>query len=168
MSGLVTTVVVPVTPAMADALLAGDAVFTDRYGMPMAPGYLDYPEALPVMREALAAGTPPEWYSHLIVHRETLTVVGFGGYKGPPVDGHVEIGYSVAPTHRRLGHATAAVACFVAMARARGVALVRAHTLAEENPSTRILTRAGFTMVGEMVDADVGDVWRWELRLRDR
>ena len=168
MSGLVTTVVVPVTMEVADALLAGDAVFTARYGMPVASGYLDYPEVLPVMRDALEVGTPPEWYSHLIVHRETLMVVGFGGYKGPPVDRHVEIGYSVAPDHRRRGHATAAVDHFVASARTRGVAAVCAHTMAEDNPSTRILARAGFTMVGEMVDDEVGDVWRWELRLRDR
>lgn len=163
----VTTNLVPVTLAVADALLAGDAEFTARYGMPIAPGYLDFPEALPPMRAALAHGTPPEWYSHLIIHRETITVVGFGGYKGPPVDGEVEIGYSIAPAHRRRGHATAAVAQLVAHAAARAVSAVSAHTLAEENASTRILDRAGFAMTGAVADDELGEIWRWELRLRD-
>jgi RimJ/RimL family protein N-acetyltransferase len=164
----VTTCIVPVTLAVADALLQGDDVFTARYGMAVAPGYLDEPEILPAVRAALAGGTPPEWYSHLIGHRETLTVVGFGGYKGPPVHGEVEIGYSIAPGHRRQGHATAAVAQFVDRARARAVEVVSAHTLPVESASTRILTRAGFAMVGVTVDEELGDVWRWELRLRAR
>lgn len=163
----VTTQIVPVTPAVADALVAGDTVFTERFGMSIAPGYLDEPEVLGPMRDALAAGTPPEWFSHLIVHRETLTVVGFGGYKGPPVGGEVEIGYSIAPAHRRRGHATAAVGLLVARAAQRRVAVVSAHTLAEESPSTRILTRAGFVMTGVVPDADLGAVWRWELALSD-
>lgn len=162
----VTTCIVPVTLAVADALLAGDDVFTARYGMTIVPGYLDEPEVLPAVRAALAAGTPPEWYSHLIGHRETLTVVGFGGYKGPPVAGEVEIGYSIAPTHRRRGHATAAVAQLVDRARARGVEVVSAHTMPEESASTRILTRAGFARVGVIVDQELGGLWRWELRLR--
>lgn len=162
-----TTDIVPVTLAVADALLAGDEVFTSRYGMPVAPGYLDAPEVLPTMRAALAAGTPPAWYGHLIVHRETITVVGFGGFKGPPVGGEVEIGYSIAPDHRRLGHATAAVGLFVARAAAGGVAVVSAHTLPEASDSTRILTRAGFTMTEVVPEEELGEVWRWELRLRD-
>lgn len=162
----VTTNIVPVTLAVADALVAGEAVFTARYGMVVAPGYLDAPEMLPTVRAALAGGTPPEWFSHLIVHRETLTVVGFGGFKGPPVDGEVEIGYSIAPAHRGRGHATSAVAQLVARARAGGVCVVSAHTLPEENTSSRILARAGFVMTEVLVDDEIGDVWRWELRLR--
>ena len=165
---VVTTILFPVTLEIADALLAGDAVFSARFGMPVAEGYLDAPEVLPAMRDALAAGAEPSWGSHLIVHRETITVVGFGGYKGAPVDGEVEIGYSIAPAHRRRGHATSAVEQLVSRAAARGVRLVVAHTLAEENPSTRILTRAGFTMTEEVPDEELGRVWRWELRLAPR
>jgi [ribosomal protein S5]-alanine N-acetyltransferase len=161
----VTTEVVPVTSAMVQALLAGDDVFADRYGVAVAAGYLDSPDILPAVRDALAAGIPPEWFSHLILHRETLTVVGFGGYKGPPVDGEVEIGYSVAPAFRRRGHASAAVAHFVDRARARGLQVVSAHTIAEPNASTRLLERAGFTPTEVLDDEELGDVWRWELRL---
>lgn len=161
----ITTEVVPVTSAMVQALLAGDDVFADRYGVSVAPGYLDFPDVLPAVRDALAAGTPPEWFSHLILHRETLTVVGFGGFKGPPVDGEVEIGYSVAPAFRRRGHASSAVAQLVHRAHARGLQVVSAHTLAEPNASTRLLERAGFTRTEVLDDEELGDVWRWERRL---
>jgi ribosomal-protein-alanine N-acetyltransferase len=160
---IVTTGIVAVTAAMADALLAGPDAFTDRFGMALAPGYLDFPEVLPVVRDALAAGTPPEWYSHLIIDATANVVVGFGGYKGPPLAGEVEIGYSVAPAHRRRGHATTAVGLFVERARARGVELVSAHTMPTESASTRLLTRWGFTMSGTVSHVEIGDVWRWEL-----
>jgi len=161
----VSTRIVPVTTEMADALLAGDTAFTEQFVMAVAPGYLDVPDVLPIMRDALANGTPPEWYSHLIVDRETETVVGFGGFKGPPVEGEIEIGYSVAPDHQRCGHATNAVHLLLRRARDAGVARVCAHTLAEENSSTRLLTRCGFTAAGAVPDVELGTVWRWELAL---
>jgi RimJ/RimL family protein N-acetyltransferase len=160
-----TTRIQPVTLDHVDALLAGDDVFTDRFGMPVAPGYLDFPEALPRTRDELVNGMPSEWYSHLIVDTETDTVVGFGGYKGPPVDGEVEIGYSVAPSHQRRGHATAAAHLLIDRARAAGVTLVCAYTLPEPNASTRVLARCGLTMTEVVEDADEGCVWRWELAL---
>jgi RimJ/RimL family protein N-acetyltransferase len=44
------------------------------------------------------------------------------------------------------------------------VRVVRAHTLPEENASTRVLAKCGFRQVGEMVDPEDGLVWRWEKR----
>lgn len=157
--------VIPVTRAVAEALIAGDDVVTDRYGVSVAPGYLDVPDLLPSVRDALAAGTPPRWFGHLIVDRATLTVVGFGGFKGPPSDGEVEIGYSVAPGWQARGFATAAVAHWVARARAGGVLRVTAHTMAQRSVSTHLLERAGFVRTEVLVDEEIGDVWRFELRL---
>jgi ribosomal-protein-alanine N-acetyltransferase len=160
-----TTRIQPVTLEQVETLLAGDDAFAARYGMSVAPGYLDFPEALPRTRDELANGMPSEWYSHLIVDGDLNTVVGFGGYKGPPVAGEVEIGYSVAPTHQRRGHATAAAQLLIDKARAAGVVIVCAYTLAETNASTRVLTRCGLTMTEVVEDLDEGSVWRWELRL---
>jgi len=39
--------------------------------MPVARGYLDFPEALPRTRDELVNGMPSEWYSHLIVDTGT-------------------------------------------------------------------------------------------------
>ncbi len=50
----------------------------------------------------------------------------------------------------------------VATARAAGCTTVIAHTLAEPNPSTSVLTRLGFTRTDTIEDPDEGPVWRWE------
>ncbi|MFR9800909.1 GNAT family N-acetyltransferase [Pseudonocardia sp. RS010] len=142
--------------------------FTQRYGLTLAVGYLAFPEALAATRDALAGGTPPEWFSHLIVEPDTEQVVGLGGYTGPPRDGAVEIGYSVAPGHRGRGHATAAAAAWIASARARGATRVVAHTLAEEGPSTAVLRRCGLTRVAQLQDPEDGLLWRWELGLAEQ
>ena len=156
------TEVVPVTVEVAEALLESDASFRERFGLDVAAGYLAFPEALPATLEALRSGMPPRWFSHLLVDPVEDLVVGIGGFTGPPADGVVEIGYSVAPAHRGRGHATAAVRLWLDRAAREGVALVRAHTLAEEGPSTTVLRRLGFERVAEIDDAEDGPVWRWE------
>jgi ribosomal-protein-alanine N-acetyltransferase len=45
------------------------------------------------------------------------------------------------------------------------VSTVIAHTLANENPSTGVLRRLGFTKTHDLVDPEDGPIWRWELAL---
>ncbi|SFO78809.1 Protein N-acetyltransferase, RimJ/RimL family [Geodermatophilus dictyosporus] len=156
------TEVVPVTVEVAEALLESDAAFRERFGPDVATGYLAFPEALPATLDALRCGMPPQWFSYLVIDPVEDLVVGMGGFTGPPVDGAVEIGYSVAPAHRGRGHATAAARLWLDLAAREGVSLVRAHTLAEEGPSTTVLRRLGFERVAEIDDAEDGPVWRWE------
>ncbi len=157
------TVVEPLTRDRAEALLEGGAAFTREFGHRVADGYLEFPEALPATVRALQDGMDPAWSTYLVIDPTTSTVVGIGGFKGPPTDGSVEIGYSIAPAHRGRGHATEAARRWIDIATARGVAVVCAHTLASENPSTAVLRRLGFRRTGELKDPDVGAVWRWEL-----
>ncbi len=156
------TEVVPVTVEIAEALLESDAAFRDRFGLDVATDYLAFPEALPATLDALRSGMPPQWFSHLVIDPVADLVVGMGGFTGPPADGVVEIGYSVAPAHRGRGHASGAVRLWLDLAARAGVSLVRAHTLAEEGPSTTVLRRLGFERVAEIDDAEEGPVWRWE------
>lgn len=160
--GSYTTAVEPLTLDRAEALLEGAEAFTARFGQPVADGYLEFPEALPALVETLRNGVDPTWSSHLVIDAGTNTVVGLGGFTGPPADGSVEIGYSIAPAHRGRGHATEAARLWIESAAARGVALVCAHTLAGENPSTAVLRRLGFRRTAELSDPEVGAVWRWE------
>ena len=160
----------PVTSEHVEALLEGDDVFAERFGLTVVPGYLDFPEALLATRDALRNGTSSEWWSQLFVDTDADELVGFGGYKGPPVDGDVEIGYSIAPSRRERGFATEVARIMIERARAAGCTSVSAHTLAEDNASTRVLRRVGMTRVDELVDPDPspdgeGPTWRWELRL---
>ena len=105
------------------------------------------------------------WWTALFVHDGV--VCGMGGFKGPPdADGVVEIGYTIAPSLRGRGLATLAAIELVRLALAEPrVRAVQAHTLAERNASTRVLEKAGFRFVAEVVvPAEHPEpIWRWRL-----
>ena len=91
------------------------------------------------------------------------TNVGFGGYKGPPKDGVVEIAYAVQPEHQGKGYATAAARALVGHAIGSGeVRTVIAFTLPDGIASQRVLLKSGFRHTGEVVDPEDGLVWRFE------
>lgn len=148
----------------AEALAEGDAVFTERFGIPVESGWSAFPEAIDIILKTGRGEVPPPWGAHLYFDADG-TLVGNGGWKGPPVNGAAEIGYAVAPNRQGRGIATAAVRIFIEQARAAGLEMVVAHTLPHESPSTSVLKRCGFSRVGDAVDPDEGVVWRWELPL---
>ena len=153
--------------AMADVLVERPSAFATTFGWTVVPGYLDFPEVLPALRDALPAGDPPPWGTLLFVDAAPGEVVGLGGFKGPPTDGAVEIGYSIAPPRRRRGLARAAATAMIDEARTAGVAMVIAHTLAEPNPSNRLLEQLGFLRTAEIAHGEAGPVWRYDLILED-
>jgi [ribosomal protein S5]-alanine N-acetyltransferase len=107
------------------------------------------------------------WIVGFAIHqRVENAAIGQCGFKGPPSDdGVVEIAYTIEAEHRGKGYATEAARALRDFAlREPNVELVRAHTLPTSNASTRVLTKCGFVMVGEVVDLDDGPVWRWEAR----
>lgn len=74
-------------------------------------------------------------------------LIGVGGYKGPPRDGVIELGYSVIPSRRRAGLATEATRAMIAHAfAASGATRVIAHTLPELVASIGVLEKAGFRL----------------------
>jgi len=92
------------------------------------------------------------------------TNVGIGSFKGPPIDGAVEIAYAVLPEHQCRGYATAAARAMVEYAfRSAEVRRVTAHTLPGGVASQRVLLKAGFQHQGEVVDPEDGLVWRYEI-----
>jgi GNAT superfamily N-acetyltransferase len=95
----------------------------------------------------------------LIVERETNTVVGDIGFLGPPLDGRVELGFSVLPDRRRRGYASEAARAMVDWAmRQPTVDAVVARSEVTNDASARTLTAAGFTRLGE---GDGVIDWRW-------
>lgn len=125
------------------------------------------PEWLARVRASPSAD--PWLHGFTIKSRATEAVVGSCGYKGPPdADQMVEIAYGIQPEFQGLGYATESARALSTFAfRSGQVRIVRAHTLPEENASTRVLTKCGFERVGEVVDPEDGLVWRWELRPLD-
>jgi RimJ/RimL family protein N-acetyltransferase len=152
--------------ALMDAALAGDEALAAALGHPVAPNWATFVAALAPTRLALAAD--PEagaWGARFFVAAEPPELVGWGGFKGPPAEGTVELGYEIAARRRRRGFATAAIAAMLAEARADArVRRVIAHTLPEPNSSNRLLEAAGFGFEAEAEERGE-PVWRFALEL---
>lgn len=146
------------------ALLQGDAEFSERFGLPVEPGWAVFPETLPLLLAASRGDEPNPWGPYLFFAVDGA-LVGNGGWKGAPANGRAELGYAVAPRVRGRGVATAAVRELLVRARAADLGIAVAHTLAEESASTAVLRRCGFAKVSELLDPEDGAVWRWEADL---
>lgn len=92
--------------------------------------------------------------------------LGFAGFNGPPdAAGSVEISFVTFPKNSGKGVATAMAGALVHLARNFGARRVIAHTRREEDASTAVLVRNGFTRDGEGIGADLAPAWRWALNL---
>ena len=157
---------VPATVELLDAALAGDEPLARALGCSVVPGWATFRDSLPRVRATVAAApTGSPWGPRLFVAGEPPELVGWGGFKGAPRDGAVELGYEIAASRRRRGLATAAVRAMVAEAAGeQGVRAVIAHTLAERNASNRLLEKTGFRFDGERREGGT-TVWRFALAL---
>lgn len=151
--------------ALLEAAVADPAELGRALGCEVADGWDVFPEALRATRDAVAADPgSTRWGVRLFLLEDPRTLVGWGGFKGPPRDGTVELGYAVAPGWEGRGLATAAVAALLDEAFAHpGVRAVVAHTLPEAGASGRVLEKSGFVRDGEGLDPEVGTVWRYRL-----
>ena len=105
------------------------------------------------------------WWTYLTLFPEEEALVGSCGYHGPPSpEGEVEIGYEIASGFQNRGLATESAELLIEMAfNEPGIRTIRAHTLAEENASVKVLRKCGFTLWGEVPDKEEGIIWRWTL-----
>lgn len=160
---------VPCSPEHILALIDQPERFEELVGMHAAEGLRGLytsDEVSPNWLAALRDSSGPDPWRHgfFVVHRDTRSVIGSAGFKGPPdSSGMVEIGYGIVPSFEGQGYATEAAAALIGFAFASGrVRLVRAHTLPTSNPSTRVLVKCGFRRTGTVVDPDDGPLWQWE------
>jgi RimJ/RimL family protein N-acetyltransferase len=103
------------------------------------------------------------WLVRLIVERATGRVVGDVGLHDAPIDGMVEIGYSVRPEQRRRGIALEAAAGLFSWAAGRpGVTTFRASISPDNDASLAVVRRLGFTEVGDQWDDEDGLELIWE------
>jgi len=150
--------------AMLEAAIEGSGALSVALdGCAIAAGWEVFPEALPRARDHLAADPAGgRWGTRLFIVHEPRVLVGWGGFKGPPVDGTVELGYSIAPGFRQRGLASDAVRQMLKDAFSDPlVGTVIAQTLGAPDASTRILERAGFACEGDLPHDDFGPLWRW-------
>jgi [ribosomal protein S5]-alanine N-acetyltransferase len=89
-------------------------------------------------------------------------MIGHAGYHGPPGKNSrrdpeaVEFGYTIEPTHRGRGYATAAARRLLEMAEARGVKRFVLACAPDNDPSLAIIGKLGFVQTGEVMDDEDG------------
>lgn len=95
------------------------------------------------------------WGAWYWVLRSLRQLIGISGFKNRPINGAVELGYSVLPQFQKRGLATEAIAAMVDWAFAHGAECVFAETLPELAASQRVLIKNGFARAIESSDPGV-------------
>ena len=113
----------------------------------------------------VAKQSDPWQFGFAVIHKIDNVLIGMGGFPGPPdSEGVAEIAYGIAPSYQGKGYATEVANALIDYAsREKSVRLLRAHTLAETNASTRVLEKCDFKKVRETIAPENNlPVWRWE------
>lgn len=121
--------------------LEADAGLVFAEGFPVFPHSMHYWK-YQLRKDASLTG----WASWLMLHRNTRTVIGDGGFKGKPdAKGEVELGYALVEPWRNQGYCTEFVSALVHWAFAQDkVVAVTAETLPDGVASQRVLDKCGF------------------------
>ena len=100
-----------------------------------------------LQRPASAVG----WALWYLIRREpTRELVGVAGFKGRPVDGSCEIGYSLLPSFQGSGYATEASRELIRWAFShRDVERVTSETLPDLLDSIRVMEKCGMRFIGD-------------------
>ncbi|MGD8167009.1 GNAT family N-acetyltransferase [Herbiconiux sp. P16] len=157
----------PAATLHLEAFLRDPQELSALLGCPIPAGWPEFPEAIPHTL-AVLENRPDEsgWWMYFFLDAESGALVGSGGFAGAPVDRQVEIGYEIAPEHRRRGYATAAVLALIDRAVSSGeVDRMLAHTLRADERSPAVLRASGFAETGQRVDPDDGELTVWLRRV---
>jgi [ribosomal protein S5]-alanine N-acetyltransferase len=150
--------ILPATPELTRAALRGPGALAAALGAAVPPTwppeYLDAASLEFTLDRLAADPAQAGWWLHFFVLKEEAgrrTLIGNGGYKGPPsFDGTVEAGYGVVSDQRRRGYATEALRGLLAHAfECVQVNRVIAETLPELTASIGVLRKCGFRFIGE-------------------
>ncbi|MER2133805.1 MAG: GNAT family N-acetyltransferase [Arthrobacter sp.] len=132
------------TPAEVDALIVGIRCADWAADFPQG---VDKDAAQQYFQSGLLDPRAGTFGARMMRERDG-TVIGTIGFRGPPVDGAVEVSYNVAPSRRGLGYATEAVIALSRFALAQpGVNRVVAYTEETNEASISLLLTTGFMPV---------------------
>lgn len=159
------------TPEFIEAVLGGNRADAEaRIGARLADGWPEGRRDRGVLEYRLAQirrdPTALRWLLRGIVLREPAAVlVGHFNFHGPPdEDGMVEVGYSIAPEHRRRGCAEEAVRTMLAWAFDENrVRRVRASVGPSNAASLGLVAKLGFVRTGTQWDEIDGEEIVFEL-----
>jgi len=112
--------------------------------------------------QQIDAGESAAWCSTFyVIRNRDNRIVGACGFKHPPQDGIVEIGYAISSKSRNEGAATAAVAQLLSTAFAGGATAVLAEVNPEKIASTSVVRKLHFQNMGVRIDEDNEQLVRW-------
>jgi RimJ/RimL family protein N-acetyltransferase len=135
-----------VDAAEAQRICSREPSTADRW----APGY-PFEGDLAALGGFLAAtaqrGDQGAFGYYQILRRADDLAVGGIGFKGPPHEGKVEIGYGLIPHARGHGYAAEALVALLAVGRENGVTVACADTTHDNVASQRTLEHAGLRHV---------------------
>ncbi|HLE55836.1 MAG TPA: GNAT family N-acetyltransferase, partial [Rhodothermia bacterium] len=147
---------IPATPALARAEINDREEFARLLSASVPDNWPPESavDALPIFLTWMeAAPDQTGWFAWYALasedHSTHRVLVAGAGFKGPPRDGTVEVGYSVLPQFQNRGFAREMVTGLVRWALDQpGVTCVRAETEWENPASQRVLAKAGFSRIG--------------------
>ena len=127
----------------------------DAFGRPLPPFLLEdswlWNMRLDQLREDPKCAP---WLVRVVIDADSSEIVGHAGFHGPPdANGTVEVGYTIHPSHRLRGYATATLGALIDYARIDpNVRVVRASVSPDNAGSLKTIAAYGFAEVGEQMD----------------
>jgi RimJ/RimL family protein N-acetyltransferase len=159
---------IPCDIEMLNAAVQGNEVLSRKMNLIVEDNWTEFGVgALQYVVDRLSESSDEtNWWTYFPVHKRDNKLIGSGGYKGKPTkEGTVELGYEIAPSYRNLGLATEMTIGLIKNAfKDDRVKSIIAHTLGQENASTKVLMKCGFKKVEEVNDPEDGLIWKWELK----
>jgi RimJ/RimL family protein N-acetyltransferase len=156
---------IPATKRTLSLLASEPEEFAEQFQVELHEAAQQVAEASLTFLKSFPYETRPRHLGYLVVEGESQRLVGTCSFKGPPADGAVEIAYYTFPGFEGRGIGTAMGRFLLEeAAKMPGVSKVLAHTLPENNASTRVLEKIGMRFEG-VGEEDGAAVWRWELDL---
>lgn len=138
---------------MIKALLEGSEELEKRipYRVPADYPMDVYKQFFPYKIERFTQQPEENRWEGLIVHTESLTIIGDIGFKGSPNErGEINLGYSILPCYQGAGYATEAAIGMVDWGLAQpGVQKITATCSLDNHASIRVLQKAGLVQVRE-------------------
>lgn len=136
--------------------------FEKKYGIILPDDWPKFPEAF--AKENIANTGISPFCGYLFIEAKSNRLIGNGGLiEGKQKNGHVEIGYEIAPAFQGHGFATEAAKAMIDIAFENGAKIVLAHTEAVANPSNSVLKKLGMKFTKELPDDELGKIWQWML-----
>ncbi|MBC5992828.1 GNAT family N-acetyltransferase [Pontibacter cellulosilyticus] len=145
-------ILIPFTLEVTKALIAGDASILPKLGLQLTPFWPDQ-EAIDtfpkIIKNLELVKAPTGFESYMVVHRDSMTVIGDAGFKGlPNADGEVDIGYAIIEQAQNRGYGLEAAQGLINWAfQQPNVKVITARCLLDNAPSARVLVKLGMQQV---------------------